>query len=291
MFPFRLGRQTLACPASVGVSLIKADVANRRGRIDRCAPRQTHHGPIAILATPVQRRGPVLSLDRRPAVRQPQVGTRIAAILNEGDPVAVRHQIRSQSERLQPDTVCRTLIVEREARLVMADRHQTGVERHRSAAHDLKRLGSGLDLIGGGVERRARHQVQHIHQEKLLMLLVVVQTQLEQIALMAAGLALRQPGDHAAVDLASISQDLVDGRPGHQPTLVPPDPLAQGLIVGVEQLLKPRIDRLVFRIGRQDHRLEKPAGVRQMPFAGAAIRHRLGRQILGRQTFSQIDHA
>ena len=172
----------------------------------------------------------------------------------------------------------------------MTDRDQAALEDDGAAARGLRRGLSRLDRIGGRVQRRTGHQVQQVHQEQLLMLLVVVQAQLEKIALKTARRARCQPGGHAAVDLAPIGQDLVHRRTGDQAAPGARHPLAQGLVVGVEQLLEARIDRLIIRVGRQDHGLEKPAGVGQVPFAGAAVGHGLGRQVLGRQAFRQGGH-
>ena len=290
MLPLRLGRQALSGPTRIGVGFVETDVAHRGGRIDGRAAGQPHHGPVLAVAPPVVRRDPALGLHHRPAVRQPQIGAPIAVVGHEPQPVAVRHQIGGQGERLQPDPVRRAFVVECEIRPVVTDGDQTAVEGHDAAARRLKRLRARFDLIASRIQRRARQQVQNIHQEQLLMLLVVMQAQFQQIAMLTARRRLGQPVDHATVDFAAIGQHLVDGRPGHQATLMTRHPLAQRLVVGIEQLLEPRIDRPIGRVVAQDHRLEEPTGMGQMPLAGATIRHGLGRQVLGRQTLRQIDH-
>ena len=121
------------------------------------------------------------------------------------------------------------------------------------------------------------------------MLLVVVETEDEQIVLQPLE-TLADPLGHAAVDLGAVGQHLVERRPGLKAALGPFDPVAEALVVGVEQALEAGIDRLVTRLGRQNHRLEEPAGVGQMPFAGAGVGHGLGGQILGRQARSQRRH-
>ena len=53
----------------------------------------------------------------------------------------------------------------------------------------------------------------------------------------------------------------------------------------------PGIARLVLPITTEHELFEKPAGVREMPFAGAGIGHRLHQQIFGAQAIAQRDRA
>ena len=129
-----------------------------------------------------------------------------------------------------------------------------------------------------------------IHQEQLLMLLVVVQAQGEQIGPPRVRRAASEPCLHAPVDLAPVGQHLVQRRPRHQAALAAFHPIAQGFVIAVEQALEAGIDRLIVRRVGQNHRFEEPAGVGQVPFAGAAVRHRLGGHVLGRQPPGQGRH-
>ncbi len=112
------------------------------------------------------------------------------------------------------------------------------------------------------------------------MLLFMVQAQLEQIAFRPVVHSLGQPRLHATVYLVAISHDLGQRGAGHQPPLSPLDPFAQGLIVGIEQPVQALINGNIARPPRQDHRLEEPAGMGQMPLARTGLRHGLGGQIL-----------
>src|SRR5437763_8531532 len=56
------------------------------------------------------------------------------------------------------------------------------------------------------------------------------------------------------------------------------------LVIGVEQIGERRVESAIYRIERaKQKRLEKPAGVRQMPLRRADVRHRLDRLVLGRE--------
>ncbi|MNI16158.1 hypothetical protein D3C73_694830 [compost metagenome] len=178
VLPFRLGGQTPAGPPRKGVGLIEADMAHRRGRIHRPPPRQGHDRPARpVLSPPIERRGPAARLDRRPAVAQPQFGPGVAAVIHEGQPVAIDRQVGGQGERLKPDSVRRPFVVEGEPLLPRAGLDKAPLERLPASARRLERRMARLLIIGRRVQRRPRHQMQKVHQKKLLMLLLVVQAQ------------------------------------------------------------------------------------------------------------------
>ncbi|MNN25772.1 hypothetical protein D3C81_1392590 [compost metagenome] len=122
------------------------------------------------------------------------------------------------------------------------------------------------------------------------MLLLMVQAQGEQIGFQPVAWPLGQPRLHAAVDLGAISHDLGQRRTGHQAPLSPLDPFAQRLIVGVEHGVKPLVDDAIAGPARQDHRLEEPADMAQVPFARTGVGHGLGRQVFRRKASRQLRH-
>src|ERR1039458_9206616 len=92
--PFRLARQMLAGETGEGVGLVIADMGNGGRWIDRLQAGERHHEPGAIVLPPVAGRLPglsvqVLRLYRRPAIRQPERGRRIAPSLDEREPLGI----------------------------------------------------------------------------------------------------------------------------------------------------------------------------------------------------------
>jgi hypothetical protein len=92
------------------------------------------------------------------------------------------------------------------------------------------------------------------------------------------------------VDFPPVGEDVLKRRPGHQAAAGAFYPLAERLVIAVEQRLEARIDGTIARLLGEDHGLEEPAGMRQVPFARAAVGHRLGRQVLGAQPLGQDGH-
>ena len=78
--PLGLRRQPSPAPAGEGVGLVVADVADRLGLVEAAGPAQRECPPGAVDPLPVQRRLPSLGLDGGPAVREPEVGTPVAAV-------------------------------------------------------------------------------------------------------------------------------------------------------------------------------------------------------------------
>src|SRR4051794_19846439 len=88
-FPFHLGRQPRPGPAGVGVGLVKAYVTHRFSRIDGMMSSECHLRPVSTVILPVERGRPLSCLGNGPTVRQPQLGTLIALILDEREEFGV----------------------------------------------------------------------------------------------------------------------------------------------------------------------------------------------------------
>ena len=133
--------------------------------------------------------------------------------------------------------------------------------------------------------------MQQVHQEQLLMLLFVVETQLEQVALQPfqRDRGVGQAHLHPSVDLGAIGHDLSQRRARHQTSLIAADAFAERLIVGVEDLLQTRIERLIARPVQQ-HGFEEPAHMAQVPLARTGFGHRLRLQVFGGQGCRQVGH-
>ncbi len=120
------------------------------------------------------------------------------------------------------------------------------------------------------------------------MLLLVVQTEHNQVAdgLILDAIAGQQL-PHAIVDPLAVLADLGHGRPGDQAPLGSRVPLADGLVVGVEEIPVCRVRFVAFEVRGEQKGLKKPCDVSPVPFGGAHIGHRLHDLILGREGLGQ----
>ena len=82
--------------------------------------------------------------------------------------------------------------------------------------------------------------------------------------------------------------DRSQGRACQQPALDTGVARAQGLVVGVEEVVEVRLKHLVPRhMGLQHQCLEKPGGVDQVPLGWAGVRHGLDALVFRRQRLRQ----
>ena len=127
--PLGLGGQPAAGPAGIGVGLEVADVGHRGLRFDRPHALEAEVPPGAVLpAFPVERGGPFLGLDREPAVREPEFGPAVAAVVDERLIFRVGDESIAQLERPDVLRMARALIVERESVPLVPDRGQARLD-------------------------------------------------------------------------------------------------------------------------------------------------------------------
>jgi hypothetical protein len=86
--------------------------------------------------------------------------------------------------------------------------------------------------------------VQGVHEQQLLVLLLVGQAQLEERLGLGVERSLQQCL-HVPVDVVAVGKHLVKGRPGHQPALRTRLARANGLVVGVEQITEGAIEHCI----------------------------------------------
>ena len=177
--PLLLGRQVLAHPARERVGLVVAHMADRRGRIDRPQARERQRMRDAVDLAPVAGRLPAFRLHRRPAVGEPQRGRRVAAVGDEIEPLRIGDERARDPHRPQIDLMRRAL------------RCRSSSPRRRSRwCADPPALATkpGADFFGAGgrpagvIGRRDRIQrkrMQDVGEQQLLMLLLVIETDLE----------------------------------------------------------------------------------------------------------------
>ncbi len=274
-FPLELGRQTRAGPAGVGIGFVKTEVSHGRLRQQGLQAVQGHGLGVKAIAVrlPVGGRANVLFLHPAPAVGQPESGCGVAVVGDEVEPVGVAHRAVRQGVVVQPDAVARAFVVEGEAFVGMADVGQTAGKTHPARRCRVLRCGHGAGSGAiRGVQRVLRKQMQQIGEQQFLMLLLVVQPKLEQRG--RGGLA-RQTLQRR-IDMGAKGQNLFERRPGEQAALRARVAWPNGVVIRVEEIAEGRIEHAVTRqMRREDELLEKPGGVRQMPFGRAGVGHGL----------------
>ncbi len=296
MLPFGLGGQARARPGRIGFRLIEADVADGGRQIERPQPVQGHRAPADTLVLwgflPIERRNPVLGPGSSPALGEPEFRAPVTAVGHEGQPLGVGHQPVGELEGLQPDPVARAFVVEGEGsaglRSGMADLHQAALEAHEpDGVGGVGRRGRGRPWRGvGRLQGRLGEEVQDVHQDQLLMLLLMGEAEVEELGEIAR--AVGQEPAHGLVDMRPVGDHVVERGPGEQAALGPGLPRPQRLVVGIEEIVEPRVEDLVAgEARRQQERLPEPGGVRQVPLGRAGVRHRLRQLVLGREAAGQ----
>ena len=178
-------------------------------------------------------------------------------------------------------------VVEAEPVPPVADRHRATVVS-RPGHH---RWGCGRGGGGGGVgglQGIAGQHVLDVHQQELLVLLLVLDAQLHQGQDGRPGVPVQQLG-HRRVDVAPVVGDLHDAGTGDQAPVGPGVPGTDGLVVGVEEEPEVRVEELVAgERGLEQEGLEEPGGVGPVPLGGAHVGHGLDRLVLGGQGAGQL---
>ena len=174
--PFVLARQACTGPARERVGFVEGDVADGLVVAQRLEPPQREHGRCraGLALPPVERSAPALALERRPAVREPELRPLVATVGDEGAPLGVRDRPCGDLERLEQHPMTGPLVVECEARPGRPDLDDLLVERQPGRRPGRARLVVGRRRAIGGCVRGERERVLEIGQHELLMLLLVV---------------------------------------------------------------------------------------------------------------------
>ena len=136
-----------------------------------------------------------------------------------------------------------------------------------------------------------------VKQGKFLMLLFVIETQLNDRGQRGRDFARAEQAEHQAVNVLTITPHLVERRAHKQSALRARILFANGLVVGIEQHAKGRIEMFVTGQGLFQHEgFKKPACVREVPFDGAGIGHGLHGAVFGGKRRAKLfgrlaDHA
>ena len=208
--PLRLGGEPATRPPCIGVGLVVADVADGLTRVHELRTPQGEQPPVVHHGGPVQGGFPVLGPSRGPTVGQPQLGAVVAAVGHEGQPVAARHGLVGQGERLQPDGVAWEFVVEPEPVLGVSDVDEA------AGVLDPRRGPGGARLVEGhrgvsGLHGVARQHVLDVHEQQLLVLLLVVEAELHEVRRLVAHGA-GQELAHGVVHVGAVAAHLGDPR-------------------------------------------------------------------------------
>jgi hypothetical protein len=160
----------------------------------------------------VPRRREALLLPEVPALRLPELRALVAAVLDEGEEVAVRHREAVDPERADLDLVGRQLVVVGETAALPAHRERAGGHLHHVAIRLAARRQRAAP--GGLVRRRGEHL--HALQQRLLVLLLVLRDHLVDVAFgdeawVAAVETVGEHGESALAHPGEVGQQLVAG--------------------------------------------------------------------------------
>ena len=154
----------------------------------------------------------------------------------------------------------------------------------------------------GGLQGIAAESIEHVHQQQFLVLLLVLQTQFDQLQpggggggwLLGQG---QQQLLQRQIHPAAPSEQLGDRRPAEQAPLGPGMAGPHRLVIAVEQIGPAGWRRFIaaqqLSNGRlaQQKLLEKPVGVAEVPLGRAGIGHALEAEVLGLQGGDQLPGA
>ena len=129
----------------------------------------------------------------------------------------------------------------------------------------------------------------NIRQHQLLVLLFVVETKHDDWRKLFNDVRLFEYCIHEPINMAPIFKRLTQSRSRDESAFGTAVHFTRGVIVRVEQVSVLRMYRCVVRQSLLENKgLEKPAGVRQMPFRGAYLRHGLNNAILWLERLAEL---
>ena len=189
----------------------------------------------------------------------------------------------ARAKRAEVGPVAGQLVVEAESPARRArSRGSLPDTRSRCGCGRRRRFGHPHGVVGRQ-QRIARQDVLDVHQQELLVLLLVLDAELDQRRRRPPRGLSRRVG-HGLVDVGPVLGDLLDPGPGQQPPVVPRIPGAHALVVGVEQVAEVGMEGSVpVETGDEQEGLEEPGGVGPVPLGRAHVGHGLDGLVLGRQ--------
>src|SRR5262249_50671548 len=197
----------------------------------------------------------------------------ITSVVDELKVFTARHWAVGQLEILHIHGVTWKLVVKRKSISRMAAVNEATVELTPTRWR-FRRYFGGKRRPVERFERVTRQHVLDVSQHKLLVLLLVVETE-EDGELnfgQRAFTLLRKVLCHRAIDVVPIFKYFFHGRPGKETSLCLRMSLADGVVVGVEQVFEAFMKRPIgSHRGLQHKTLKEPAGMSKVPFGRADV--------------------
>ncbi len=223
VLPLELGGEAMAGPASIGVGLEEAEVADG-GLAEVVEGAEAVHGedgPAGVggfVATPVERSLPAFGAHGGPAFGEPEFGTVVAVLIDEGEVLGAGDESRGEAEGREVDGVARGLVVEGEGVSGCGVEGEADLGEASGEVYPVERRGDGLVLLRRGfevgrVERIGEEGVLDVGGDEFLMLLLVLEAEGDA----ARGLVFEgmlHEGNHGGVDVGAIAEDGVERRAG-----------------------------------------------------------------------------
>ena len=170
----------------------------------------------------------------------------------------------------------RPLAIEAEALAVVADLHHAAIELpigRRRAVRLADR--NRARILVSGTQRVLREQMQNVGEQQFLMLLFVIASEFDQLGDGRRKIVLHERF-HRAVHVMPVGGDRLERGARDHAASGTGLTSADAFVIGVEQEIELRIERAVAgQIRFENHPLEEPCRMREMPFRGARVRHRL----------------
>ena len=246
-------------------------MADGRRGIERPEAVQAHLHEAAVGLFPIKRGGPALRFDRGPAVGEPQRRRAVAAVLDEGDPLGIGDATIGEPEGTDELIVSRPFIVIGKALAVMANGKNAAVESDPVERRRLRHRDAGGGAGVSRLQRLAREQAQDVGEQKLLMLLLVIDAELDQLSRPGLKATLAKPLE-CRVDMLAIGAHLVGRRARQETALAARLPGTHALVIGIEAIFEALVENPVaLEEGFEHESFEEPGGVGEMPFGGTCV--------------------
>ena len=282
VLPLELGGEAVTGPAGVGVGLEEAEVTD--GGFAEVFERQESvegveapAGFCCVVVLPVEGSVPGFGAHGGPAFGEPELGTVVAVLVDEGEVFGAGDGARGQAKGLDVDGVTRRLVVEDEGGgrgwvRGDADLDEAGVEVDpfdgRSDGFVLP-LGGGFEV--GGVERVGEEGVLDVGGDELLMLLLVLEAEGDAAGGFVFEGMLEEAG-HRGIDVGAVGEDGVEGRTGEGGAELLLGHVAEGVVVAVEEPVEVGVEGFVGGDELAENEgLEEPAGVGEVPLDGTGL--------------------